>query len=78
MSHFYGTLQGARGEATRLANKKSGLVTHAAGWQGAIRVDVRHDDEGKDRYRVQLVPWKGSGGTSRVLAEGILDSKESA
>ena len=62
MSHFYGTLQGSRGEATRCA----------AGWDGAIRVQVYQDHEGNDRYTVDLVPWQNSGGQSRQLADGIL------
>jgi hypothetical protein len=30
MAHYYGTLQGQAGEATRLGNKRSGLTTVAA------------------------------------------------
>jgi len=81
MSHFYGTLEGSRGKATRRGTKNSGITTHAAGWGGAIRVDVFERD-GVDHYRVTLVPWQ-SGGAPRganvllsrdefVLAEGVL------
>ena len=38
MAHFLGTLQGARGEASRLGGKESGLRTVAASWQGSVRV----------------------------------------
>ena len=51
MSHFYGTLQGNRGEATRCGTKNSGLVTYAASWSGAIRTHLWYDHQIKrDRY----------------------------
>lgn len=79
MSHFYGTLQGTRGEATRCGTKSSGITAYAAGWGGAIRTDIWHDDKtGRDMYRVTLTPWHGSGGSSRVLAEGLLDANAEA
>jgi len=75
MSQFYGTLHGqAKTTATRRGSKNSGIVTHAAGWSGAIRVDVfTHNDE--DHFSVSLVPWQSSGGRSRELASGKLDSR---
>ena len=73
MSHFYGTLEGSRGEATRCGTKDSGMQAIAAGWGGAIRVDVYRQD-GVDQYRVTLEPWRGSGGDYRTLAEGVLNS----
>lgn len=36
MAHFYGTIRGQRGEASRLGGKASGLTTYAASWQGAV------------------------------------------
>lgn len=72
MSHFYGTLKGARGEATRCGS--DALVTHAAGWRGAVRVELTRDGD-RDCYRVSLVPWQGSGGAPRVLAAGVLDTQ---
>ena len=76
MAHFYGTVQGNRGEGTRLGTTKSGITTHAAGWGGAIRTEVFYDAKtGRDMYRVELIPWQGSGGVSRVLAEGELNAR---
>jgi len=74
MSRFYGTLQGSRGEATRCGTKDSGVETYAAGWSGAIRVKVYPGANGEDRYIVSLVPWQSSGGSSRILSEGVLDA----
>lgn len=73
MSHFYGTLQGNRGEATRCGSADSGITTYAAGWRGAIRVEVYRDNDGIDRYHVSLQPWHGSGGSCKLLASGKLD-----
>ena len=72
MSRLYGTLAGNRGEATRCGHKN--LVTHAAGWRGAIRVTVSANDDGKDYFTVELVPWQNSGGRSHQLASGLLDA----
>ena len=72
MSHFYGTLKGIRGEASRCGSKGSGIVTHAASWKGAIRVEVYHDEKtGRDKFRVDETQWHGHG-VSRLLAQGDL------
>lgn len=75
MSHFYGKVQGNRGEGTRCGTKGSGMQTHTAGWQGAISTYVYYDEKTQqDRFEVALIPWQGSGGWSRSLVKGILDS----
>ena len=40
MARYRGTLQGCRGEASRLGHSSSGLTTVAASWQGAVRVEL--------------------------------------
>ena len=75
MSHFYGTLEGNRGEVTRCGSKASGITSYAAGWRGAIRVDVFERD-GEDRFQVTLVPWQNSGGIHQVIAEGVLNANK--
>jgi len=75
MAHFYGTLKGQRGEATRCGSPASGLVTHAAGWGGAVRVELYVDEEtGQDFARVNLVPWLGRG-EHRTLYDGPVSGK---
>lgn len=68
MAHFYGTLKGSRGEATRCGTKASGLVAYAASWHGAVRSEVFVKDD-EDWARIELVPWHGNG-VSRLLYEG--------
>ena len=60
MSHFYGKLQGGRGEATRCGHKSSGLQTVAASWDGAVKTDLHHED-GVDMVHVYLTKWHGRG-----------------
>jgi len=73
MAHFYGVLQGSRGEATRLGTKASGVHTTAASWEGAVKVDLWYDeDDGVDRCTVWLVPWHGHG-TEKLVYSGRVD-----
>ena len=45
MSHFYGTIRGQAGQATRRGSKSSGLTTEAASWNGVVRVTLDHRNE---------------------------------
>ena len=70
MAHFYGTLKGARGQASRLGTKKSDITTVAASWQGAVEVTLSHDEStGKDIASISLRPWHGAG-VSHLIYEG--------
>ena len=70
MSHFYGVLQGSRGEATRCGNKGSGLEVRAASWEGSVRTMLWYDeDTACDMARVELQPWYGRGAT-KLLYQG--------
>lgn len=68
MSHFYGVIQGNRGEATRGGSKASGFSATAASWQGSVRVHL-YEDAGTDFARITLEPWQGQG-ASRFLYDG--------
>ena len=72
MSHFYGTIKGSRGMATRCGSKNSGMVTIAASWNGAIEVTLSHDETtGEDKFTINQRPWE-SRGIWKVIAEGII------
>ena len=74
MSHFYGTLNGNRGEATRCGSKGSGLTTYCASWSGAVVCHAWHDEQtGTDMVRVELAPWRGVG-VHRQLYSGPIDA----
>ena len=61
MSHFYGKLQGNRGEATRCGSAESGMETYCASWNGAIRCKGYVDENNVDCVLVQMAPWQGCG-----------------
>ncbi len=68
MSHFYGTLQGNRGQATRCGSKNSGMRTQCASWAGAVSCWA-YEKDGEDWVRVEFERWHGSG-TSQVIYDG--------
>ena len=75
MSHFYGTLQGNRGSATRCGSKESGITTYTASWEGAVRTAAYYDEQtNTDMVIVELVPWHGAG-TERRLYSGPISGK---
>lgn len=73
MAHFRGTLQGHRGDASRLGSKASGLQVSAASWQGSVVVYLT-EDNGIDYAHVALAPHHGKG-ESRVLYSGPVSGK---
>lgn len=68
MAHFYGSIQGARGEATRLGHRSSGLTTKACSWQGAVSVRL-YERDGTDYACVELTTHNGAG-VNRELYNG--------
>ena len=71
MSRFYGTIDGsAKTQATRRGHHS--LTTHAASWNGAIRVELYVDDSGKECFTVSRVPWRGHG-REEELVSGSFD-----
>ena len=72
MAHFYGSVKGNRGEATRGGSKYSGYTSYCAGWGGGIEVRLWHDpDGGMDHYTVCQVAHCGKG-IEREIARGIV------
>lgn len=72
MSHFYGTLNGARGEATRCGSKASGLVTYAASWDGAVSVNLTYDERTeKNMFEIYQRCWKAQG-VNQLIARGTV------
>ncbi len=69
MAHFYGTLHGARGLATRCGTANSGMRATVASWDGAVTSDMRAGQvTGETLVDVRAIPWHGKGvGTPLVL-----------
>ena len=66
MAHFYGSMQGSRGEATRCGTKGSGMSAHVRSWTHGIEACIGSDANGNDR--VYLSVTSGSNGrTSQMI-----------
>lgn len=74
MAHFYGTIQGSRGQASRLGTRGTGLTTYAASWEGAVRVYM-YEKDGVDLVQVELVQHQGAG-VNRLLYSGPVGGRE--
>jgi hypothetical protein len=63
MAHFRATIQGARGMASRLGTKTSGITAKINGWNIGLVVEIKTDENGKDIILV----WStnGSNGEKR-------------
>ena len=68
MAHFYGTVEGSNGKASRLGSAGSGIVVQAASYSGGIEVRLFNQD-GVDKFVVKHIYWEGEG-VSRIIAEG--------
>lgn len=77
MAHFWGSIRGSRGQASRLGTKASDLHVTAASWHGAVSVQLYHDAKiDTDMARVQLIPWHGAG-VHRTLYDGPVSGARS-
>lgn len=74
MAHFYGTVKGGRGTASRLGHKKTGLVTTAQTWSHTVTTALQYDEAtGRDMLSVCVSADDGS--SIRCLYSGFLDGK---
>ena len=68
MAQYRGTLQGNRGNASRLGTKSSSLEVTAHGWRLGLRAVIYWDEKSQeDRLRVELNSGSGYDGVSRYL-----------
>lgn len=68
MAHFRGTLQGARGQVSRLGHKSTGITAVLQSWNGAVRVELVHGDDGHDYCVVRQEPHHGAGVHDSVVS----------
>ena len=54
MSHFYGRIQGDRGEATRTGSKGSGIRATINSWNNEVYAHLGADNEGKDELSLTI------------------------
>ena len=59
MAQFRGTIQGGRGEASRLGHKSSGLTLQANGWDIGAEVSLRWNaQEQRDELCIYVIKSK--------------------
>lgn len=66
MAALRGTVEGNRGEASRLGSTDSGLTTTASTWEATIRVDLGHDGTAT----VLVHPANGASRAPTVVFDG--------
>ena len=71
MAHFYSTLNGAKGEATRAGTKQSGLIANAFGWDLGGRVRMEYNAK-LDTDVVNLYVTRGNNDRSTLVASYII------
>jgi len=75
MAHFYASIKGNRGEASRMGSAVSGIHGHLRGWDFGVNVDMYVDSEtGEDTARVYLT--SGSNGYCASKLLGVFTKKD--
>lgn len=66
MSHFYASIQGQKGLATRCGSKSSGIVGHIRTWEFGIEVQIQHVN-GKDIAYLYKTSGSNGGSDNELL-----------
>lgn len=70
MSHFYGSLEGNRGMATRQGTKASGIEGHIRGWNIGVRIVCSYGNvTGKDTIMVYQTSGSNRHTADKLIAE---------
>lgn len=67
MAQFRATIEGQRGEASRLGSKQSGITATINGWDDGVSVRAFHRD-GKDVFYVYRTAGSNGRTTSQLIA----------
>lgn len=74
VARFYASIQGNRGEATRMGTANSGIEGHVRGWNIGAKVEVDVDPKtGKDRLTVYRTQGSNGCGMSTIYTETLKD-----
>lgn len=68
MAHFRGTMQGNRGEVSRLGSPASGLQASVNGWGAGIRVEANVNMKGQDEFLIFMTTGSSPHGFTRHIA----------
>lgn len=73
MAHFYGNIQGNRGEATRMGTKDSGIEGHIRGWTNGCRVNCYVDINGNDVVEIYATTGSSFRGIGQIRIATITE-----
>ena len=73
MSHFYASIQGTRGEATRCGDKNNGIRGHIRGWDIGVNVHGGHNDVHGDIFTVSITSGSNRSGKDLFLGKWKLN-----
>ena len=72
MAWFIGIVKGQKGEASRMDAPKSGIETHAAGWNSGVLVQG-NNVAGFDRFNIYMTDGSKKRGLSKLLGRVDVD-----
>jgi len=77
MAHFRATVQGNRGEASRLGTKGSGMDADINGWDSGVSVRASYNRENsRDEFSIYLTGGSGYGSVGKFLGKYYRDGDE--
>ena len=68
MAHFRASIQGMKGEASRLGGKTSGIEARVNGWNYGVYVMGGVDETGKDMFYVYKTGGSNAGHSRELVA----------
>jgi hypothetical protein len=77
MAHYRAVIQGARGEASRLGNKTTGISTLLQTWGWDVRVSAWHNEKAERDVAVVELVNHSTGEARRVAFLDLSDGKVS-
>ena len=76
MAQFYASIQGNRGQATRMGTKQSGMDGHVRGWNVGCRVFMQYNEQtGQDECIIDLTSGSSGGCSNRLGVFTVKDLK---
>ena len=76
MAQFRGTIQGGRGETSRLGHKSSGLLLQANGWDIGAEVSLRwNEQEQRDELCISLTHGSNGNGIKKPIGTFVLEGE---
>lgn len=68
MARYQASIQGSRGEASRLGSPSSGITAMARGWEGGAKVVMWEGEDGEDYISISVGPHSNVGQVTIVNA----------